>query len=190
MKEPGKTLLLHGWGGSDFPHWQAWLAAELAKEYGTVSFPLIQHPHFPHLNRWKKEVKAVLSDFRPRTVICHSLANTLWFHLCNEGEIAEVERLILAAPPRLDCDIETIKSFFPVDVPKCLFAKKAVLIVSTDDPYMPIEKAWELQEALGIPMKVIENGGHLNEQSGYGAWPWMLDFVKGGEFCFVSEREG
>jgi len=47
-----KILLLHGWGGSDYPHWQAWLASELAKDYGTVSFPLIQHPHYPHINRW------------------------------------------------------------------------------------------------------------------------------------------
>jgi len=27
-----KVLLLHGWGGSDFPHWQSWLAGEIAKE--------------------------------------------------------------------------------------------------------------------------------------------------------------
>jgi uncharacterized protein len=33
-----KVLLLHGWGGSNYPHWQSWLAAELAKNYGKVSF--------------------------------------------------------------------------------------------------------------------------------------------------------
>ena len=180
--KPDKTLLLHGWGGSDAPHWQAWLAGELAKHYGTVSFPLIQHPHFPHLNRWKKEVKAHLADFRPDTVICHSLANTLWFHLCDEGEITPVEKLILA-PPRLDCEIETIKSFFPVEAPKNLFAKSAIMVVSTDDPYMPLDKAWALQETLGIPMKVIENAGHINADSGYGDWPWILEYLKTGEMC-------
>ncbi len=178
-----KTMLLHGWGGSDYPHWQSWLAGELAKDYGTVSFPLIQHPHFPHLNRWKKEVKAHLEDFRPQTVICHSLANTLWFHLCNEGEIEPVERLLLVAPPKLDCEIETIKSFFPVHAPKDLYAKSAMLVVSTDDPYMPLDSAWELQERLGIPMKVIENAGHINAQSGYGEWPWVLEYLKSGTLC-------
>lgn len=188
LREPGRTLLLHGWGGSDYPHWQAWLAAELAKDYGTVSFPLIQHPHFPHLNRWKKEVKEFLSGFGPDTVVCHSLANTLWFHLCNEGEIEPVKRLVLVAPPRLDCEIETIKSFFPVDPPKELFAERAILVVSTDDPYMPIEKAWELQERLGIPMKVIESAGHINEESGYGEWPWILEYLRKGEICSVEDR--
>ena len=185
--KPDKTLLLHGWGGSDAPHWQAWLAGELAKHYGTVSFPLIQHPHFPHLNRWKKEVKAHLADFRPDTVICHSLANTLWFHLCDEGEITPVEKLILVAPPRLDCEIETIKSFFPVEAPKNLFAKSAIMVVSTDDPYMPLDKAWALQETLGIPMKVIENAGHINADSGYGDWPWILEYLKTGEMCPADE---
>ena len=184
-----RILLLHGWGGSDYPHWQAWLAGELAKDYGTVSFPLIQHPHYPHINRWKKEVKAHLKDFRPDIVICHSLANTLWFHLCNEEEIEPVEKLILVAPPRLNCDIETIKSFFPVNAPKKLFANSAILVVSTNDPYMTIDEAWELQEILGIPMKVIEDAGHINADSGYGEWPWILHYLKSGEICPTEERE-
>ncbi len=184
-----KVLLLHGWGGSDYPHWQSWLAGELAKDYGTVSFPLIQHPHFPHINRWKKEVRYHLEDFRPDTVVCHSLANTLWFHLCNEGRLRPVERLLLVAPPKLDCEIEAVKGFFPVQAPKNIFAKSAIMIVSTNDPYMPIDKAWELQEALGIPMKVIENGGHINVESGYGEWPWIFKYIKNEEVCDVSEQK-
>ncbi|WP_457596677.1 RBBP9/YdeN family alpha/beta hydrolase [Hydrogenimonas sp.] len=180
MKRPGKTLILHGWGGSDWPHWQSWLAAEMAKAYGTVSFPLIQHPHFPHLNRWKKEVKAHLEDFRPQTVVCHSLANTLWFHLCHDGEMAEVERLLLVAPPSLRCDIETIKSFFPLEAPPKLYAKEALLVVSDDDPYMPLEEARALQKALNIPMKILKNAGHINAESGFGPWPWVLEYLQNG----------
>jgi len=182
-----KTLLLHGWGGSDWPHWQSWLASELVKEYKTVSFPLIMHPHYPHLNRWKKEVRAYLRDFRPTTVICHSLANTLWFHLCNEADIEPmetVERLVLVAPPSLRCEIETIKSFFPLEAPKDLHAKSAMLVVSSNDPYMPLKEAWELQERLQIPMKVLNDAGHINAESGYGPWPWMLERLKNG---FVDE---
>jgi len=38
-----RTLILHGWGGSDAPHWQSELASEIAKNYGTVSFPLLDN---------------------------------------------------------------------------------------------------------------------------------------------------
>ncbi len=173
-----KVLLLHGWGGSDYPHWQSWLAGEIAKDYGTVSFPLLDHPHFPTKNRWMRQVRAILGDFRPDIVLCHSLANTLWFHLCREGGIEPVGKLYLVAPPRMDCEIETIRTFFPVTPPESLYAKEAMMITSTDDPYMTPEEAAALQKALGIPMKVLENAGHINADSGHGAWPWILEQLK------------
>ena len=174
-----KVLLLHGWGGSDDPHWQAWLAGEIAKDYGTVAFPLLDHPHFPSKNRWVKQVKALLEEFRPDVVICHSLANTLWFHLCNEGEIETVERLLLVAPPRLDLELDTIKSFFPVEPPKALYADEVMLVTSDNDPYMTAAEAAALQKALGVEMKVLESAGHINAESGFGEWPWVLKWVKG-----------
>ena len=49
-----KVLLLHGWGGSDYPHWQSWLAGEIAKDYGTVSFFKFSDYNFPDLDTWKR----------------------------------------------------------------------------------------------------------------------------------------
>ncbi len=172
-----KTLILHGWGGSDDPHWQAWLAGEIAKDYGIVAFPLLDNPHFPSKNRWMKQAKALLNEFQPEVVICHSLANTLWFHLCHEGEITPVKRLLLVAPPRLTCELETLKSFFPLEAPISLYTDEAMLVTSDNDPYMTQEEALELQKALGIEMKVIHNGGHLNADSGYGEWPLVKEWV-------------
>ncbi len=177
MKE--KVLLLHGWGGSDYPHWQSWLAGEIAKDYGLVAFPLLDNPHFPTKNRWIKQVKALLESFRPDVVICHSLANTLWFHLCNEGEIEAVKRLLLVAPPRLDLDLDTIKTFFPVTPPNALFADEVMLVTSDNDPYMDTTEAEALRDALGIGMKVLHNAGHINAESNFGEWSWVLEWVKG-----------
>jgi predicted alpha/beta hydrolase family esterase len=173
-----KVLILHGWGGSDFPHWQSWLVGELAKDYGQVAFPLLDNPHFPSKNRWMKQVKALLADFRPDTVICHSMANTLWLHLCEEGEISAVKRLLMVSPPRLDLKLDPIKTFFPAPTPSDLFAEEILMVTSTNDPYLSAEEASALQQALEVPMKRIENAGHINAQSGYGEWPWVLEWVK------------
>lgn len=172
-----KTLILHGWGGSDDPHWQAWLAGELAKNYGTVSFPLLDNPHFPSKNRWMRQVKTLLADFRPDVVVCHSLANILWFHLCHEGEITPVKRLLLVAPPCLECEIDILKSFFPLEAPGTLFAEEVLLVTSDNDPYLSPDKAQALQRALGIEMKVVHNAGHINAESGFGEWPWVKEWV-------------
>lgn len=173
-----KVLLLHGWGGSNSPHWQSWLAGELAKEYGCVSFLEFSDYNFPQLELWKKELMEHLQDFKPDIVVCHSLANILWFHLCHEQNIAPVKKLFLVAPPSLECAIKELASFFPVLPPKNLYAQATLLITSTNDPYMSETEAKELQDSLQVPMQVIKNGGHINSASGYGTWAWMLEKIK------------
>jgi len=173
-----KILLVHGWGGSDFPHWQSWLAGEIAKDYGTVSFLKLSDFEFPEINRWKNELLKELDDFKPDVVICHSLANTLWFHLCNEEKIKDVKKLFLVAPPSLEDTIEEVKSFFPITAPKNLHAKEVLLVCSTNDPYMTLQEAKSLQKILDVNMEVLEDAGHINADSGFGEWPWMLEKLK------------
>jgi len=172
-----KVLLLHGWGGSDSPHWQSCLAGELAKDYGKVSFLQFSDFDFPKLDVWKEELKAELDDFQPDIVVCHSLANTLWFHLCNNETIPEVEKLFLVAPPAINTEINELDEFFPVKVPTNLHAKNSILVTSTNDPYLTQEEAKELQDTLQIPMKVLEDAGHINADSGFGQWDWILNEI-------------
>ena len=42
-----KVLILHGWRGSDLPHWQAWLAQELSLENCIVAFPQLSDNQSP-----------------------------------------------------------------------------------------------------------------------------------------------
>jgi len=172
-----KTLILHGWGGSDTPHWQAELASELAKNYGTVAFPLLDNCHFPSKNRWMKQVKKLLNDFKPDTVVCHSLANTLWFWLCQEEEMIEVERLFMVSPPSLITTEATIKTFFPCDLPQNCYAKKIELIVSDNDPWIEREEAEAIAKTIGANYRVVKNGGHINTESGFGKWERIEELV-------------
>jgi len=173
-----KVLLLHGWGGSDFPHWQSWLAGEIAKDYGTVSFLKFSNYEFPLFKNWKQELLQHLEDFKPDIVICHSLANTLWFHLCSTNSIEKVKKLYLVAPPSMKCTITELESFFPLEMPTTPYADETLLITSTNDPYMSLHEAKELQASLGVKMEVLEDAGHINADSGYGQWPWLLKKIK------------
>jgi len=171
-----KILLLHGWGGSDAPHWQAELAAEVAKDYGTVYFPLLDNPHFPSKNRWLKQVRAILEKFKPDTVVCHSLGCTLWLWLAQE-ELEGVERLFLVSPPSLNAQLDTIKSFFPLSLPDTLQAKTAQLIISDNDPHIDTNEAKQIAGHYDIPLHIIPNAQHINADSGYGKWEFIEDLV-------------
>ncbi|MEK6658207.1 MAG: alpha/beta hydrolase [Campylobacterota bacterium] len=173
-----KILILHGWGGSDFPHWQSWLAGEIAKDYGCVSFLKFSDVDFPQKDVWMSELIKEIEEFKPTIVVCHSIANILWFHICNEIKLPEIEKLFLVVPPSFKCDIKELESFFPCEIPLKLYAKESLLITSTNDPYMTGDEAAELQKALNIPMKVLENAGHINWVSGYGEWQWMFEEIK------------
>jgi len=173
-----KVLLIAGWGGSDFPHWQSWLAGELAKDYGCVNFLKFSDFEYPDLSMWESELEICLADFNPDIVICHSLANILWFHLCNKGNLQEIKKLYLVAPPSLACEIEELQSFYPINLPKNLFSKEVLLVTSTNDPYMTVDEAKKLQVDLDVKMEVLQDGGHINSDSGFGKWNWMLKQVK------------
>ena len=172
-----KTLILHGWGGSDAPHWQAELASEIAKDYGTVSFPLLDNCHFPSKNRWLKQVKQLLEEFKPDTVVCHSLANTLWFWLCQEEEMFTVERLFMVSPPSLSTQEKTIKTFFPCPMPKNLYAKEVHLLVSDNDPWITPKEAKEIALVYDATFRLIGDAKHINADSGYGKWALIEDLV-------------
>jgi len=172
-----KILILHGWGGSDAPHWQAELSCEIAKNYGTVSFPLLDNCHFPSKNRWIKQVKQILKDFKPDTVVCHSLANTLWMWLCEEGNITEIERLFMVSVPGLHTKENTIKTFFPCPLPKNIYAKEVQMIVSDDDPWVKLDEAEKIATHYHASFTVLENAGHINTDSGYGKWELIEKLV-------------
>ena len=172
-----KILILHGWGGSDFPHWQSELASEIAKNYGTVSFPLLDNCHFPSKNRWIKQVKELLETFKPDTIVCHSLANTLWFWLCQEENMLEVEKLFMVSPPSLKTSEATIKTFFPCKLPKSIYAKEVHFIVSDDDPWVKLEEATNIASHYHAKLTVLKNAGHINADSGYGKWKFIESLI-------------
>lgn len=170
-----RVLILHGLGGSDYPHWQAHLAADLIKQNTPVSFPHFPNRNNPSLEEWKEVLKEEIKHFKPTVVVCHSLANLLWFHTCDELDI-QLDKLLLVAPVR-DEKLEDAASFFSYPIPKNLKAKKVMMSASTNDPYMNIQEAIRLQSKLKVDMKILNDAGHINADSGYGKLDCALEWI-------------
>ena len=181
-----RVLILHGLNGSDFPHWQAQLASDLIKENYIVSFPAFPTRDNPKLDEWKNFLKQELNHFKPDIVVCHSLANILWFHTCDELDI-KLDKLMLVAPVRNEV-LEEAKTFFPYPIAEDLKAREIIMAASTNDPYMNVEEAIRLQSKLNIGMKIMENAGHINTASGFGKLDCALDWIKRVDECQMNEE--
>lgn len=174
-----KVLILHGWGGSDFPHWQSHLAIKLIENNYTVSFPSLPNRDFPNLQEWLLYLDNEIKHFQPDIVVCHSLANILWFHYVNSYEMDyQIEKLMLVAPVGPACKIKEISTFFPYEVPQDLKAKEKIMACGDNDPYISIDEAYILHDILGIGLKVLEGAGHINTLTGFGkldcAYDWII----------------
>ena len=171
-----KVLILHGWQGSELPHWQGWLAQELVLENCIVAFPQLSDNHAPQKEVWVEEALNVIESLRPDVVVCHSLGNILWYHLCKRLSM-NVQKLLLCAPPRDLSEYDEVASFFPVDLPSDLHAEQILMVASDNDPYMSMDQSIMSAMRMQIDLKVVKEGGHLNADSGYGPWPWVKEWV-------------
>ena len=176
-----RVLILHGLGGSDFPHWQAHLARDLIKQNTPVSFPTLPNKDNPDLKEWIDFVKKEINHFKPNIIVCHSLANILWFHLCEQLDI-KLKKLMLVAPVR-NKQLDEAKTFFPYPIVEDLKSEEVIIAASTNDPYMSVEEAIRLQSKLGVGMKLLEDAGHINAASGYGKLDCALDWLNKEEEC-------
>jgi predicted alpha/beta hydrolase family esterase len=85
---------------------------------------------------------------------------------------------MLVSPVSPTCEIEELKTFFPYPLPKDLRAKTSIMASGDNDKYISLDELYQLSNILAIGLKVIENGGHLNVESGYGkldcAYDWII----------------
>jgi predicted alpha/beta hydrolase family esterase len=78
----------------------------------------------------------------------------------------------------MHCHLQELSEFFPCETPSDLFCEDALLVGSTNDPYMDESELLRLQAELGVDIELVKNGGHLNSDSGYGKWDWIVQQVK------------
>lgn len=167
-----KILILHGWGGSDLPHWQAILAKELTLENIAVSFPNLPNRDTPKYNEWSKVISSIADDFKPQIVVCHSLGCIAWLQ-----NPYETQKLFLVAPPNPNAAIEDLKTFFPLKNYDTK-SQETYLITSDNDEYISNYDAEILAKNLHVKEHIVlKNAGHINTKSGFGKWDFLKEKI-------------
>lgn len=128
----------------------------------------------PVRNVWISRIdQAVGAAQGPVVLVAHSLgcqAVLWWASLLGENAPSNVVGALLVAPPdvdRLGAD-PRIERFAPV--PKSVLPFPTTIVASNDDPWCAADRAHELACALGAHFVLLDGAGHINADSGLGAW--------------------
>lgn len=162
------VLILPGLGGSGPAHWQTlW---ERQHGYGRVEQ---REWDAPQLADWLHTLERTLAAHgRPVLLVAHSLGCALVAHYALQPSAAErVAAALLVAPADIDdpsCTPESTRSFAPLPLTELPFP--SLVVASEDDPYVRLARAQHFARAWGAAFENAGPVGHINADSGLGAW--------------------
>ena len=188
-------LILHGLGGSGPEHWQSWLNQKLLAAGEKVFYPTLPEYDEPTKKVWIQTLEDTVNKITSDniTVVAHSLGCILWLHFALQKgkEINNrINRVILVAPPSPYLKHEFINRFFPLPIKgkETIQLNYSILqIQSTNDPYCSITDSQFFRD-LGIKQLFVADKGHINIDSGFGKWQWILDYCLNQDFDYALDK--
>ncbi len=178
------VLIVPGYRGSPPGHWQSWLEQQLPD---TARIDGIDWNE-PVLAHWAAQVRDALARAsQPLRIVAHSFG-------CLAAVVAvadrpeQVAQLVLVAPAdpdRFDCmglkpEMTFLDERFSLSkaVPQRALGVNGLVIGSRNDPWLSYDKAATLAADWALVLHDAGAAGHINAESGYGAWPALLDLLQ------------
>ncbi len=186
------TVVVPGWQGSGPEHWQSWLAVQLREAGREVRVPALPDVDRPDLAGWLAALRTSLDGLPDDgyDVLAHSLGALLWLHhVASTTASPRAARVALVAPPSPRLELAEIAQFLPtpMDIDTVRHSADGTVLVGGDaDPYCPEGISAAYGRPLKMPTTIIAGGGHLNEASGYGPWPAVLDWCGRDNLAFIG----
>lgn len=173
-------IIVPGWRDSGPGHWQSLWADSLPGARRTQQDDWID----PSRAAWVDALaRQILAAETPVVLAAHSLGCMATVHL-PAAAAARIQGALLVAP----ADPErrgVLADFAPV--PYQALPYRSIVVASSNDPYCPVRTAGAYARAWGSEFVRLQNAGHINIESGFGAWPLGLALLQSlvGE-CWVA----
>ncbi len=159
--------MLPGYDNSGPGHWQSLWEAE-HPEYVRVQQRSWTEPV---CDEWVAALDAAIVAADQAVVLvghslgCLAIAHHAARHTC------PVRGALLVAPPNVDDPAfpPIAKTFRPI--PRAPLPFPSIVVSGDDDWYMDPDTARELAGAWGSRFVLLERGGHINTDAGFGPWP-------------------
>ena len=168
-------LIVPGLGNSDTDHWQTYFQNSGNNFYRVEQ----QEWDAPTCTDWIETIDRKVAEFDPATVVLvgHSLGCSTIAHWATKYD-RKIKGALLVAPSDLEAPQYTFPAigFSPIPLDKLNF--KTIVVASTDDIWVSIDRAKFFAEKWGSEFINIGNAGHINSASGHKNWDEGLAILK------------
>lgn len=168
-----RVLILPGRGNSGEYHWQSlW-------EQNDASFERVLQDEWqnPHRDQWVEKLNvAIHKSELPVVLVAHSLSVSLVTQWAQQYS-GPVRGALLVAPS----DVEApdyppgTQGFVPIALKPLPFP--SVVVTSTNDPKVTLERATFFANAWGSKLEVVGANGHLGSDANLGDWPFGREIL-------------
>ncbi len=168
---PASPLIIPGLGNSGPDHWQTLWEEALP---GSVRVEQEDWAN-PHPSTWMPALSVALSHVEPPVIlVAHSLGCILvnwWARIADQDELDRIGAALLVAPPDVEdetCTPLETRCFAPIPMDPLPFP--TYVVASRTDPYCSYLRAHGMAEAWGARLEDAGEAGHINADSGHGAF--------------------
>lgn len=168
MSTEVRVLILPGRGNSGPAHWQThW-------EESNPGFTRVLQDEWdsPRRDDWVRTLQAAIAESdTPVVLVAHSLSVSLIAHWASQHE-GPVAGALLVAPSDVEAPDYTpgTQGFAPIPLKPLPFP--SVVVASTDDPKVTLERARAFAHAWGARLEIAGAQGHLGAAANLEDWPF------------------
>ena len=163
-----RVLILPGRGGSGPDHWQThWEAAH-------PEFIRVQQREWdsPDRAEWVETLqRAIAADDTPVVLVAHSLSVSLVAHWAAKYT-GPVQGALLVAPSDVEAPAYPAGTTGFAPIPRAPLPFPTIVVASTDDPRVTLERATEFASAWGARLEIAGAHGHLGSASYLASWDY------------------
>jgi len=171
-------LILAGLWNSGPEHWQT----HWERKYPAWTRAAHRDWNNPERDEWVAELDAAIAACQGRPIlVAHSLGCMLAAQWAQSDSRLKVAGAFLVAPSDTEAPSYPIGSNGFAPIPMAPLPFPSIVVTSTDDPYVTLARAHAFASAWGSRVVEIGKAGHVNADSGYGAWPEGEALLE--EFC-------
>lgn len=175
-------IILHGSFGSKDGNWFPWLKQELEKKNYEVTVP--QMPvgvGIQNYDNWALEFNKLKIN-EETIIIAHSIGPIFVCKYLINNKI-KVKKLVFVCGFNnylgIDSDFDAVNESMFIDNLEEIkkYCDEIICYYSDNDPYVSFDVEKSFADSISTKQYVIENGGHINEESGYTKFEEILEVL-------------